>query len=101
MNRMYLNSKYHNWIQFDEFIFDHFSYTDFHGRMSLTKEHIFNISQLARIMAKFEIYLRILEDIEQASYVCQWFEKEFEEMGYSLSYFRQWLAEKREIEAPF
>jgi len=101
MDYMFVFSKYDKWKRFDEFIFETHCYTDKKERLSLQQEHVFNISYLARIIGKLEIYLNDRKDVEQAYYACKWFEKEFEELGYSLSFFRRWLAEKREIEAPF
>lgn len=101
MDYMYILSKQDKWKRFDEFIFETCSFTDKANRLSLHKEHIFNISHLAIIMGKLEVYLKDRADVEQAHYACQWFEKEFEDLGYSLSSFRRWLADKREQEAPF
>jgi hypothetical protein len=101
MDYMFVFSKYESWKRFDDFIFENHCFTDKAERLSLRKEHVLNISYLARIIGKLEIYLNDRKDVEQAYYACKWFEKEFEELGYSLSFFRRWLAEKREIEAPF
>ena len=101
MDYMYIVSKHDKWKRFDEFIFETCCYNDQANRLSLHKEHIFNISHLATIIGKLEVYLKDRGDVEQAHYACKWFEKEFEELGYSLRLFRRWLAEKREQEAPF
>ncbi len=101
MDYMFIFSKHDKWKRFDEFIFETYCFTDKMERLSLRKEHIFNISHLANIIGKLEVYLNDRKDVEQAYYACKWFEKEFEELDYSLSDFREWLATKREIEEPF
>jgi hypothetical protein len=101
MDYMYIFSKHDKWKRFDEFIFETHCCADKRERISLHQEHVFNISHLAKIIGKLEVYLKDRKDVEQAYYACKWFETEFEKLRYSLSYFRRWLAQKKEIEAPF
>ena len=54
MDYMYIFSKHDKWKRVDEFIFETYCYTDKSERLSLHKEHIFNI----------EIYLCLLHYVQ-------------------------------------
>jgi len=95
MDYMFVYSKYEKWKRFDEFIFATCSHIDKAERQSLNKEDLFNISHLAKIIGKLEVYLKDRKDVEQAYYACKWFETEFENCDYCLREFREWLADNK------
>ena len=59
-------------------------------KSSLTKDYVSDIVKLSNILGRLEVYLLDKKDLENAHYICKWFEKEFED-EYSMEDFKDWL----------
>lgn len=91
MDLMHIQSKYEKYKKFDEFIWAEFCFTDKSEKFSLQKVYVFDIVKLSNILGRLEIYLLDKKDLELANYLVLWWEKEFDELGYSMKAFKNWL----------
>jgi hypothetical protein len=91
MDLMHIQSKYVKYKRFNEYIWEEFCYTDKSEKLSLQKNYVEDIFVLSNILGRLEVYLLDKKDIENAHYLIQWWEKEFDDRDYSLKAFKSWL----------
>ena len=94
MDYMHIASKYEKYKRFDEYIWANYSYTNKNEKSSLTKDYVSDIVKLSNILGRLEVYLLDKKDLENAHYICKWFEKEFED-EYSMEDFQEWLNDNK------